>query len=266
MPTPTEQLLSRTSYVGDGVTTAWDFTFASGYIEKAHVKAYTTDSDNNRTELTITEANFIGDYQLSIVPPVAASDTLTIYRDTPKDAPLVDFADGSNLTEAALDTLARQAVFVAAEVDDELGLVVGPAFQATAEQVAANAAAAQASANAAAASAVEAGGAADAAAAAAAAGVLPAVLATIQPLVDAADASADAAAASAALAASYVAPAQNAATAAAASASDAADSAEIAQDIAGSLSGSFGFTNSAYDFGFVTDTTTYLDLDCGVLP
>lgn len=266
MPTPTEQLLSRISYAGDGVTTVWDFAFASGYIDKAHVKAYTTDSENNRTDLTITESNFVGDYQLSITPPVAASDILTIYRDTPKDAPLVDFAEGSNLTEAALDTLARQAVFVAAEVNDELGLVVGPAFQATAQQIADNANAAQASAVAAAASAVEAEGAATTAAAAAAAGVLPAVLATIDPLVMAADASADAAAASAVLAASYVTPAQNAANAAAASASDAEDAAAIAQSIAGSLGGSFGFTNSAYDFGFVTDTTTYLDLDCGALP
>ncbi len=266
MPTPTEQLLSRTSYAGDGVTTAWDFTFASGYLDKAHVKAYVKDSDGDRTDLVITEANFIGEYQLSIVPPVAISDVLTIYRDTPKDAPLVDFADGSNLTEAALDTLARQAIFVAAEVDDELGLVIGPEFQATADQVAVDAAAAAASATAAAASAIEAAGEASAAAAAAAAGVLPAVLASVEPLVDAADASADAAAASALTAQGYVAQAENAAIAAQAAESDAEDAAAIAQAIAGSLSGSFGFTNPAYDFGFVTDTTTYLNLDCGVLP
>ncbi len=265
MPTPTEQLLSRTSYAGDGVTTAWNFTFASGYIDKAHVKAFVTDSTNNRTDLAITPANFIGEFQLSIAPPVAISDTLTIYRDTPKDAPLVDFADGSNLTEAALDTLARQAVFVAAEVNDELGLVVGPAFQATAAQVAVDAANAAASAAASAASAVEAEGAATAAAAAAAAGVLPSVIASIQPIADAAAASAAASADSAASAAGYVSVAQNAAVAAAASESDAETAAATAQAIAGSLSGSFGFTNTAYDFGFVTDTTTYLNLDCGTL-
>ncbi len=266
MPTPTEQLLSRTSYAGDGVTTVWNFTFASGYIDQAHVKAFVTDSDGNRTDLTLTDANFVGEFQLSITPAITATDTLTIYRDTPKDAPLVDFADGSNLTEAALDTLARQAVFVAAEVSDELGLVAGPALEATAAEVAANAVAAAASAAAADASAVEAAGQASAAAAAAAAGVLPAVVATIQPIADAAAASAAAAAASAASALGYVSAAENSAIAAAASESDAGDAAAIAQAISGSLSGSFGFTNPAYDFGFVTDTTTYLDLDCGVLP
>jgi hypothetical protein len=266
VPTPTEQLLSRTSYAGDGVTTAWNFTFASGYIDQEHVKAYVTDSEGLRTDLVLTPADFIGEFQLRVIPAVAVSDVLTIYRDTPKDAPLVDFQDGSNITEAALDTLARQAVFVAAEVSDELGLVVGPALQETAQQVADNAAAAAASAVASAASAVTAEGAATAAAAAAAAGVLPAVLAAVDPLVAAADASADAAAASATTAQSYIAPAQNAATSAAASASDAEDAAAIAQSIAGSLGGSFGFTNTAYDFGFVTDTATYLDLDCGALP
>lgn len=266
MPTPTEQLLSRTSYAGDGVTTAWNFTFASGYIDQEHVKAYVTDSEGLRTELVLTSANFIGEFQLSVTPPVAVSDILTIYRDTPKDAPLVDFQDGSNITEAALDTLARQAVFVAAEVSDELGLVVGPALQETAQQVADNAAASAASAAASAASAVTAQGAATAAAAAAAAGVLPAVLAAVEPLVDAAEASAIAAAASAVTAQGHVTSAENAATAAAASEADAETAASIAQAIAGSLGGSFGFTSTAYDFGFVTDTATYLDLDCGTLP
>lgn len=127
MPTPTEQLLSRTSYAGDGVTTAWNFTFAGGYIDKAHVKAFTTDSFNVRTDLTVVPGDFIGEFQLSVIPPVAVGSTLTIYRDTPKDAPIVDFADGSNLTEAALDTLSKQAVFAAAESLDAINYTVGPA-------------------------------------------------------------------------------------------------------------------------------------------
>lgn len=127
MPTPTEQLLSRTSYAGDGVTTAWNFTFASGYIDQAHVKAFVLDSLGDRTDLTVVPGDFIGEFQLSITPPVAVGSTLTIYRDTPKDAPLVDFADGGNLTEAALDTLAKQAVFCAAESEDALNSEVNQA-------------------------------------------------------------------------------------------------------------------------------------------
>ena len=120
MPTPTEQLLARTSYLGDGVTTVWNFTFVSGYIDRTHVKAYTVNSDYQRTDLVITPANFLGDYQLSIVPAVPVGSTLTIYRDTPKGAPLVDFTDGSSLAETSLDMIARQAVFVSAETNDIL--------------------------------------------------------------------------------------------------------------------------------------------------
>lgn len=127
MPTPTEQLLARTSYAGDGVTTAWNFTFASGYIDKAHVKAYKRHvATGVRTDLTVLVGDFIGPYQLSVVPAIAVGYTLTIYRDTPKDAPIVDFADGGNLTEAALDTLSKQAVFAAAESLDATNLAVGP--------------------------------------------------------------------------------------------------------------------------------------------
>lgn len=242
MPTPTEQLLSRTSYAGDGVTTAWDFAFASGYIDKAHVKAYVTDSDNVRTDLTITEGDFIGPYQLAITPAVVVGSQLTIYRDTPKDAPLVDFADGSNLTEAALDTLAKQAVFCAAESEDALNIVVGPELQATAEQATAAAAAAAVSAASASASALSAASAAAGAAAAAA----PALEAAI---------------------ADDLAAAQAAATSATASAVAAALSEDVVETIASSLPAAFGFNpNGAYDFGFITDPNTYLNLDCGTVP
>lgn len=120
MPTPTGQLLSRTSYAGDGVTTAWNFTFASGYLDKSHVKAYTTNPLGVRTALTITPASFVGDYQLTITPAIPIGTNLTIYRDTPKDAPLVNFNDGGALTEVDLDTVAKQAVFCAAESQDSV--------------------------------------------------------------------------------------------------------------------------------------------------
>ena len=115
MPTPTEQLYSRTSYAGDGVTTAWNFTFAGGYLDKSHVKAYTLTPAGVRTELAVLPGDFLGEYQLSIVPAVPLGTQVTIYRDTPKDAPLVDFADGGNLKEAALDTATKQTIFAAAE-------------------------------------------------------------------------------------------------------------------------------------------------------
>jgi Phage T7 tail fibre protein len=116
------QLLSQTSYNGDGVQTVWDFSFSGGYLDKAHVKAYTRNTNTGViTNLVISPlTSFIGPFQLSITPAVAAGLELTIYRDTPKDLPLVNFADKAALTEAALDLNANQAVFIAAESSDGL--------------------------------------------------------------------------------------------------------------------------------------------------
>jgi hypothetical protein len=118
MPTPIEQLLSRTVYATDGTTTIWDFSFEDGYLDPTHVKAYTTNATGARVDLTILPEYLIGEFQLQITPALAADLELTIYRDTPKNAPLVDFTDESSFSEVALDTNARQAIMVAAEAID----------------------------------------------------------------------------------------------------------------------------------------------------
>lgn len=144
MPTPTEQLLSRTVYATDGSTVNWDFSFASGYLDPSHVKAYTTDSLGARTDIVVTLPMLIGEFQLQITPALAAGLELTIYRDTPKNAPLVDFTDESGFSEISLDTNAKQAVMVAAEAIDTVNATdVQAAIDAaeTAATAAANAAA-----------------------------------------------------------------------------------------------------------------------------
>lgn len=118
MPTVTEQLLSRTIYATDGTTTNWDFSFSGGYLLKAHVKAYTEAPSGARTEIIVTDGMFTGPYQLNISPALATGLLLGIYRDTPKDLPLVDFTDESGFSEISLDTNAKQAVFIAAEAID----------------------------------------------------------------------------------------------------------------------------------------------------
>lgn len=120
MPTPIEQLLSRTVYDTDGATTIWDFSFADGYLDPSHVKAYTTDAIGSREDIVVTPVMLIGEFQLQITPALADDLVLTIYRDTPKDAPLVDFTDESGFSEIALDTNARQAIMVAAEAIDTI--------------------------------------------------------------------------------------------------------------------------------------------------
>lgn len=120
MPTPIDQLLSRTLYNTDGVTTVWDFSFSGGYLDKTHIKAFVEAPTGARTQITVTDPMVTGPYQLTISPALANGDVLTIYRDTPKDLPLVDFTDESGFSEIALDTNAKQAVFIAAETVDTL--------------------------------------------------------------------------------------------------------------------------------------------------
>ena len=121
MPTPSSQLLSRTLYGTDGTTSIWDFSFAGGYLDVDHVKAYTTDALGIRTIITVLPDMLVGPFTLRIFPPLPSGLTLTIYRDTPKDLPIVDFTDESGFSEISLDTNAKQAIFVAAEASDAVG-------------------------------------------------------------------------------------------------------------------------------------------------
>ncbi|MCA3173566.1 MAG: hypothetical protein ING25_11030 [Burkholderiales bacterium] len=116
MAIPKLQLLSRTQYDTDGTSTVWDFNFSGGYILPEHVKAYYDSPEGVRT---VVNGTLIGAYQLQITPAIPANNVLTIYRATPKDSPMVDFVDRGQVSEVALDTVARQAIFVAAEASDD---------------------------------------------------------------------------------------------------------------------------------------------------
>lgn len=120
MATPKLQLLSKTLYDTDGSTTVWDFNFSGGYILTDHIKAYTETPAGIRTPIVVTAPMLIGPYQLQITPALAAGSVLVIYRATPKDQPMVDFVDRGAVSEVALDTVARQAIFVAAEASDDV--------------------------------------------------------------------------------------------------------------------------------------------------
>ena len=147
MPTPTEQLRSRTIYTTDGITTFWDFSFTGGYLDSAHVKAYIEALDGSRID--VAGINLVGPYQIKITPALASGNTLVIYRDTPKDLPIVDFTDGSGFSELSLDTNAKQAVFIAAETLDTLDSTPDAAAAASAVAAANSALAAAGSAQAA---------------------------------------------------------------------------------------------------------------------
>jgi len=222
MALPIRQLNSQVSYLADGVTTVWDLSLSGGYIDKAHVFAEKFHiATGVITDLPLSGGSWIGDYQLSITPPVPVGYEVTLYRNTPKDIPLVNFADKANLTEAALDLNARQAIFVAAESSDQLAVSIDAIANIVnyVDVAAASAAAAQASQTAAANSATAAAGSATASATSASQSATSAT---------ASGNSATASATSATQAQGYASAASGSATAAGSSAGSASGSASAA--------------------------------------
>lgn len=231
--------LSITELPGTGAAapTVVDFNFAGGYINRTHVKAYILDTTTfAKTDVTVLPEHFVTDWRLQLPVSVPVGSVLRVYRDTPKDAPLVDFTNGARINEGNLDLVAQQATFVAAEAIDQLegsgveeGLAAATAAANSADAAAASETAAAASAAAALSSQTSA--AASASAASTSAG--------------AASASQSAAAASAAAAASDAAAADSDAAAAASSAEDAAVSQTAAAGSASSAASSATTATSA---------------------
>ena len=207
MATPIRQLFSQTAYNTDGTTTVWDFSFAGGYLDKAHVKVQLLEiATGIVTQHPITLGDFIGPFQLDLTPAFPEGYELTIYRQSLTDTglPLVDFQDKASITEATLDLNAKQAIFVAAESADGLNVAINSVSQIVNFVAEAEAAADEAAANAALTAADIVTSAANAAAAAGSAIAADASADSAAASAVSADASADAAAASAAAAGAAV--------------------------------------------------------------
>jgi len=121
-------------FTGTGAATTWELTFAGGFIDRAHVKAYLENEDGTLTALGF---DWITDTSVDVSPAVALGQSFIFYRDTPKNAPLVDFNGGSAFTEKNLDTLSKQAVFIGAETIDRFAGVEDRTTAATATAAAA---------------------------------------------------------------------------------------------------------------------------------
>ena len=97
--------LARVTYTGNASTTGYALPFT--YIATSHIKAYL---DNVETALfSVSGAT------LTFNSPPGNLVVITIKRITPTDARLVDFTDGSVLTEADLDQSADQNFYIAQE-------------------------------------------------------------------------------------------------------------------------------------------------------
>ena len=105
------------TYTGNGSTTSFSVTFP--YIEQAHVivtvdgvtKTLSTDFSNSST--------------IAFTSAPANSAVIKFTRSSNRNARLVDFQDGSTLTEANLDQDGNQAFFVAQEAIDKVGDAIG---------------------------------------------------------------------------------------------------------------------------------------------
>jgi hypothetical protein len=112
--------LSINTFTGNGITTSWNINFSGGYLDTSSVKAYTKSPVGVVTTVALT---WVGPNTVDITPAVPSGHILTIYRDTPKSGPVVDFNDGAIINETNLDKLAKQSVFVSAEVMDRFTIV-----------------------------------------------------------------------------------------------------------------------------------------------
>lgn len=106
---------SMNKFTGDGVKTVYDINFAGGYLYKADIRAYKVSPASAKADVTITA---VDGNRVTLSAPVDAGWTLVIYRDTPKNSPLVDFSDNSIVNERNLDTNFQQAIFSVAEMLD----------------------------------------------------------------------------------------------------------------------------------------------------
>ena len=108
--------LSFVTYTANGSTNQFDITFS--YIDSSHIKVFV----NNVEDSSFT---FINSSRIQTSSMPSNGQVVKIERNTPTNARLVDFQDGSTLTESDLDKSANQNFFVAQENADDVGNKLG---------------------------------------------------------------------------------------------------------------------------------------------
>tara|TARA_B100001057_G_scaffold490357_1_gene578454 strand:+ start:2019 stop:4034 length:2016 start_codon:yes stop_codon:yes gene_type:complete len=106
---------ARVSYTADGNTSTFAINF--NFIDSTHVKVFLDGVST--TAFSITGSNVVMNSNPS------NGVVVLIKRETPTDARLVDFQDGSVLTESDLDKSADQNFFIAQEISDDSAGTMG---------------------------------------------------------------------------------------------------------------------------------------------
>ena len=101
---------AKDTYSADGSTQSFAVTFP--FISRSHVTVTV-----NGSAATFT---WVNDGQITITTPtVVSTDKVIIQRATSDTVRLVDYVDGSNLTESDLDLDSKQAFYMSQEALDE---------------------------------------------------------------------------------------------------------------------------------------------------
>jgi len=108
---------SYVQYTGDGTTRVYSVPFK--FLDRSHVKV-TVDGVNRPFD-------WLSNNSIQMVNAPFAGRLIDIRRSTPNNKPLVDFSDGSTITEEDLDKLAYQNVFLNQEAIDLYTEVSGTA-------------------------------------------------------------------------------------------------------------------------------------------
>ena len=104
--------LSYVTYTANGSTTQFDVTFS--YIEQSHIKVYINYVED-------TSFTWVNASRIQTSTTASNGQIVKIERTTPTASRLVDFADGSVLTESDLDKSANQNFFTVQENLDDIG-------------------------------------------------------------------------------------------------------------------------------------------------
>ena len=98
----------------------YEINFSGGYLSVEHIKAFRLSKDGDKVDLDVT---LVGTNTVKVSPSFDITDTeVTIYRDTPKDLPIIKFEEGALITARNLDTTTKQAIFGVAEMVDRFQL------------------------------------------------------------------------------------------------------------------------------------------------
>ena len=107
--------LAQVTYTGNGSTTQYSIPFE--FIDSTHVKAFIDGVE--------TSAFTISSSTLTFTTAPTNASTIRIERQTPNNQRLIDFTDGSVLTEQDLDRSADQNFYIAQEITDDSASKLG---------------------------------------------------------------------------------------------------------------------------------------------